>query len=64
MAKFNRFDPRNKKRDKHKTLSKDKPLPLIKEVEEYPRVGKQQMLQEVVYDNENDSLSEPQQLNS
>ena len=62
MAKFSRFDPRNKKRGKHKSQSLDKDL-RIREVDEYSRNGKQ-MLQEVVYDNENDIYDEPQQLNS
>lgn len=62
MAKFSRFDPRNKKRGKHKSQSLEKDL-RIREVDEYSRNGKQ-MLQEVVYDNENDIFDEPQQLNS
>jgi len=62
MAKFSRFDPRNKKRGKHKNQSLEKDL-RIREVDEYSRSNKQ-MLQEVVYDNENDVYDEPQQLNS
>ena len=62
MAKFSRFDPRNKKRDKHKNQSQEKDI-RIREVDEYSRSSKQ-MLQEVVYDNENDVYDEPQQLNS
>lgn len=62
MAKFSRFDPRNKKRGKHKNEHLDKDL-RIREVDEYTRNGKQ-LLQEVMHDNENDVFDEPQQLNS
>ena len=62
MAKFSRFDPRNKKSGKHKNQSQNKDI-RIREVDEYSRRGKQ-VLQEVVYDNENDIYDKPQQLNS
>tara|TARA_R110000796_G_scaffold62447_9_gene144073 strand:- start:697 stop:870 length:174 start_codon:yes stop_codon:yes gene_type:complete len=57
MAKFDRYDPRNKKRDNHKDQR-------IREIDEHSLEGKQ-MLQEVVYDSENDVLpNEPRQLNT
>ena len=50
MAKYSRFDPRNKKRGKHKTQSIDKDL-RIREVEER---DSKRMLNEVMYDDEYD----------
>jgi hypothetical protein len=50
MAKYSRFDPRNKKRGKHKTQSMDKDL-RIREVEER---DSKRMLNEVMYDDEYD----------
>lgn len=60
MAKYSRFDPRNKKRGKHKSLSIEKDL-RIREV--YDKDGKR-MLNEVMYDDENDyEVYDEQQLN-
>ena len=59
MAKYSRFDPRNKKRGKHKSQSENKDL-RIREVEE--RDAKR-MLNEVMYDDEHDYEEyEPQSL--
>jgi len=51
MAKFTRFDPRNKKNNKHKTLSLNKDIK-IKEVEDYNEKYPNKLLKEVMYDNE------------
>lgn len=60
MAKYSRYDPRNKKRGKHKSQSMDRDF-RIREVND--KEGKV-LLQEVMYDDEydNDEL-ENQQLN-
>lgn len=50
MAKYTRYDPRNKKRGKHKSQSIDKDL-RIREVEEKDT---KRMLNEVMYDDEYD----------
>lgn len=50
MAKYSRFDPRNKKRGKHKSQSENKDL-RIREVEER---DSKRMLNEVMYDDEYD----------
>lgn len=52
MAKFSRYDSRNKKKNNHKTLSQNKDLK-IKEVVKYDKyTGKE--LKEVMYDAEVD----------
>ena len=59
MAKYSRFDPRNKKRGKHKSQSLQKDL-RIREVQD---VDSKRMLNEVIYDDEYDYEEyEPQQL--
>lgn len=59
MAKYTRFDPRNKKRGKHKSQSLQKDL-RIREVQD---VDSKRMLNEVIYDDEYDYEEyEPQQL--
>ena len=50
MAKYNRFDPRNKKRNKHKTQSMDKDL-RIREVDDNKHKH-QTFLREVVYEDD------------
>ena len=50
MAKDSRFDPRNKKRGKHKSQSENKDL-RIREVE---NADTRQMLNEVMYDDQYD----------
>ena len=50
MAKYSRFDPRNKKRGKHKSESLDKDL-RIREVADRDT---RQMLNEVMYDDKYD----------
>jgi hypothetical protein len=50
MAKYTRFDPRNKKNGKQKTHSLEKDL-RIREVSDNDT---KQMLNEVMYDDEND----------
>ena len=50
MAKYSRFDPRNKKRGKHKSQSENKDL-RIREVE---NADSRQMLNEVMYDDQYD----------
>lgn len=50
MAKYSRFDPRNKKRGKHKTESLEKDL-RIREVQDYES---KRMLNEVMYDDQYD----------
>lgn len=50
MAKYSRFDPRNKKRGKHKSQSENKDL-RIREVE---NADTRQMLNEVMYDDQYD----------
>lgn len=50
MAKYSRFDPRNKKRGKHKSQSENKDL-RIREVE---NADAKQMLNEVMYDDQYD----------
>jgi len=47
MAKYSRFDPRNKKRGKHKSESLEKDL-RIREVQDYES---KRMLNEVMYDD-------------
>jgi len=52
MAKFSRYDSRNKKKNNHKTLSQNKDIK-IKEVVKYDKyTGKE--LKEVMYDAEVD----------
>lgn len=58
MAKYSRFDSRNKKRGKHKSQSIEKDIK-IKEVVES---GQKQLLNEVMYDDEYDYEQEPTQL--
>jgi len=50
MAKYSRFDPRNKKRGKHKSASLDKDL-RIREVNDY---DSKRLLNEVMYDDQYD----------
>jgi hypothetical protein len=50
MAKYSRFDPRNKKRGKHKSQSIERDL-RIREVQDFDH---RQMLNEVMFDDEND----------
>jgi hypothetical protein len=58
MAKYSRFDSRNKKRGKHKSQSIEKDI-RIKEVVEKDQ---KQLLNEVMYDDEYDYEPEPTQL--
>jgi hypothetical protein len=50
MAKYSRFDPRNKKRGNNKTKSQDRDL-RIREVQD---TSSKRMLNEVMYDDEYD----------
>jgi len=50
MAKYSRFDPRNKKRGKHKSESLENDL-RIREVQDYES---KRMLNEVMYDDKYD----------
>jgi hypothetical protein len=50
MAKYSRFDPRNKKRGKHKSQSENKDI-RIRDVQD---MGSKRMLNEVMYDDEYD----------
>ena len=50
MAKYTRYDPRNKKNGKHKSLTLDKDL-RIREVSDNDT---RQLLSEVMYDDDND----------
>jgi len=50
MAKYSRFDPRNKKRGKHKNESLERDL-RIREVQDYES---KRMLNEVMYDDQYD----------
>lgn len=50
MAKYSRFDPRNKKRGKHKNESLEKDI-RIREVQDYES---KRMLNEVMYDDQYD----------
>ena len=50
MAKYSRFDPRNKKRGKHKSASENKDL-RIREVNDY---DSKRLLNEVMYDDQHD----------
>lgn len=50
MAKYSRFDPRNKKRGKHKNESLEKDL-RIREVQDYES---KRVLNEVMYDDQYD----------
>lgn len=60
MAKYSRFDSRNKKRGKHKSESIEKDL-RIREVSS--NINNRKMLNEVMYDDEYDYEEfEPQQL--
>jgi len=59
MAKYSRFDPRNKERGKHKSQSLAKDL-RIREVQD---IDSKRILNEVMYDDEYDYEEyEPQQL--
>jgi len=59
MAKYSRFDPRNKKRGKHKSQSLAKDL-RIREVQD---IDSKRILNEIMYDDEYDYEEyEPQQL--
>ena len=61
MAKFTRFDTRNKKKGKQKDHTLNK-INRIRNVEHYERTNQQRVLKEVVYDDEND-YSKPVNLN-
>lgn len=61
MAKFSRFDARNKRKGKHKSQSINKET-RIRYIEENSRFNKPKLLKEVVHDNEFD-YDEPHQLN-
>jgi len=50
MAKYSRYDPRNKKRGKHKSQSENKDI-RIRDVQD---MGYKRMLNEVMYDDEYD----------
>jgi hypothetical protein len=50
MAKYSRFDPRNKKRGNNKTKSQERDL-RIREVQD---ISSKRMLNEVMYDDEYD----------
>lgn len=50
MAKFTRYDPRNKKNGKHKLQSVDG----YSRIREVSNKDNKKLLQEVVYDDEND----------
>ncbi|HAW03301.1 MAG TPA: hypothetical protein DCW83_01365 [Saprospirales bacterium] len=51
MAKYSRYDPRNKKNGRHKSMSLQKD-PRIKEFSEGPS---RHMINEVMFDNESDN---------
>lgn len=56
MAKYSKFDPRNKKQGRNKALSQDKDL-RIKEADwkdGWHSVGNKRMINEVMYDDEYD----------
>jgi hypothetical protein len=56
MAKYSKFDPRNKKQGRNKALSQDKDLK-IKEADwkdEWQSIGSKRMINEVMYDDEHD----------
>lgn len=50
MAKYSRFDPRNKKRGKHKSQSENKDLRIREVIDR----DEKQLLSEVMYDDEHD----------
>ena len=50
MAKYSRFDPRNKKRGKHKSQSENKDLRIREVIDSEEK----QLLSEVMYDDEHD----------
>ena len=50
MAKYSRFDPRNKKRGKHKSQSLERDF----RIREVSHTDTKQMLNEVMYDDEYD----------
>ena len=56
MAKYGRFDPRNKKQGKHKSQSLEKDL-RIREVEDFNDRNYSRILREVTYDNGYDNES-------
>lgn len=59
MAKYSRYDPRNKKRGKHKSEHMDKDL----RIREVQHIGDKRQLNEVMFDDEHDQDGlDPQQL--
>jgi|TARA_R110000868_G_scaffold886_2_gene6732 hypothetical protein len=58
MAKYSRYDTRNKKRDNHKIQSIEKDI-RIREVITYDKLNPS-MLREVVYNNDEQINDEPQ----
>jgi hypothetical protein len=50
MAKYSRYDPRNKKRGKHKSQSENKDI----RIRDVQYMGSKRMLNEVMYDDEYD----------
>lgn len=57
MAKYTRFDPRNKKRGKHKAGSLEKDIRIREVVDNKDRY---QMLREVVYNDDDQFPDEPE----
>lgn len=56
MAKYSRFDPRNKKRGKNKSRSIDRDT-RIREVEDYSRLDKH-LLREISHETDDEDLKE------
>ena len=52
MAKYSRFDPRNKKSGKHKTLSVNKDFRIRDTEENYSKYSNSKMLKEVMYEDD------------
>jgi hypothetical protein len=59
MAKYSRYDPRNKKRGNHKSQSENKDI----RIREVQYIGDKRQLNEVMFDDEHDQDGlDPQQL--
>lgn len=60
MAKYTRYDPRNKKRGKHKSHSLERDIRLREVDHNSDKFNSRAILREVVFDDDNDYYDEPE----
>ena len=56
MAKFSRYDPRNKKSNKHKYQSKEKDIRIREVVGNNNTFNKHNLLKEITFDDNDDGM--------